>query len=108
MTGRPRPPSICPFPPPRPFASTSPPPPARRRRRRRSAADERAFTAALYQHVSTLTQNGRNLPLVLALRVDRLACGGFRAALLRRDGARGAFDAAVEIVGAVEDVEGVR
>lgn len=64
------------------------------------------FLTALYNHVSTLTSNGRNLPMVLPLRVDRLPCGGFQIGLLRR-GDGGGFDSAVEIVGAVEAVEGV-
>ncbi|KAI8472816.1 MAG: hypothetical protein J3K34DRAFT_502386 [Monoraphidium minutum] len=71
-----------------------------------SAANEAAFKTALYQHVATLTQNGANLPFVLPLRVDRLEDGGFQVGLLRR-GDGGAFGAAVEITGTVEDVDGV-
>lgn len=71
-----------------------------------SKVNEPAFTAALYQHVATLTQNGKNLPFVLPLRVDRLKDGGFQLGLLRR-GEGGAFAPALEIVGTVETVEEV-
>jgi hypothetical protein len=43
------------------------------------AIDEAAFKTFFYQHMATLTSNGRNLPFVLPLKVDRLPCGGFQA-----------------------------
>lgn len=71
-----------------------------------STADEDVFQTQLYQHMATLTQNGKNLPFVLPLRVDRLSDGGFQVGLLRR-GAGGEFGSAVEITGTVESVDEV-
>ncbi|GBF94708.1 hypothetical protein Rsub_07591 [Raphidocelis subcapitata] len=70
-----------------------------------AAADEGAFMTSIYQHVATLNQNGRNLPFVLPLKVDRLGDGGFSLGLLRRAG-DGGFASAVDIIGCVESVEG--
>jgi hypothetical protein len=91
-------------------ASTPKPPPTLARAQLATAkipaaADEGAFLTALYQHVATLNQNGRNLPFVLPLKVDRLPDGGFSLGLLRRGG-DGAFASAVDIIGCVESVDG--